>query len=44
MNIKKAATIINEVHAAVSKWDDFASQANVETVLREAIAKTLLLL
>jgi serine/threonine-protein kinase HipA len=44
MNIKKAATIINEVHAAVSKWDDFASQANVETVLLEAIAKTLLLL
>ena len=44
MNIKKAATIINEVHTAVSKWDDFASQANVETVLREAIAKTLLLL
>jgi len=44
MNIKMAATIINEVHAAVSKWDDFASQANVETVLREAIAKTLLLL
>jgi serine/threonine-protein kinase HipA len=44
MNIKKAATIINEVHAAVSKWDDFASQANVENVLRDAIAKTLLLL
>ena len=44
MNIKKAVAIIDQVHAAVYKWNDFASQANVENVLRDAIAKTLLLL
>ena len=44
MNIKKAVAIIDQVHAAVCKWNDFASQANVENVLRDAIAKTLLLL
>lgn len=44
MNIKKADAIIDQVHAAVCKWDDFASQANVEKALRDAIAKTLLLL
>ena len=43
MNIKKAVAIIDQVHAAVCKWNDFASQANVENVLRDAIAKTLLL-
>ena len=42
MNIKKAVAIIDQVHAAVCKWNDFASQANVENVLRDAIAKTLL--
>lgn len=44
MNIKKAVAIIDQVHAAVYKWNDFASQAKVENVLRDAIAKTLLLL
>lgn len=44
MNIKKAVAIIDQVHAAVCKWNDFASQASVENVLRDAIAKTLLLL
>jgi serine/threonine-protein kinase HipA len=44
MNIKKADTIINQVQEAVSKWDEFAIQTKVKKDLKEAIAKTLLLL
>ena len=41
MNIKKADAIIDQVHAAVSKWTAFATQTNVNKDLTEAIAKTL---
>ena len=44
MNIKKADAIINKVHQAVSKWDEFAIQTKVKKDLKEAIAKTFLLL
>ena len=44
MNIKKADTIINQVNAVVSSWNDFAAQTNVKADLREAVGKTLLLL
>jgi serine/threonine-protein kinase HipA len=44
MNIKKADTIIEQVHAAVSKWNDFAAQTGVKKELKEAISNTLLLL
>lgn len=44
MNIKKADAIIDKVRDAVSKWNDFATQTNVKSDLKEAIAKTLLLL
>jgi serine/threonine-protein kinase HipA len=44
MNIKKADTIIDQVHVAVSKWNDFAAQTGVKKDLKEAISKTLLLL
>jgi serine/threonine-protein kinase HipA len=44
MNIKKADAIINQVQEAVSKWDEFAIQTKVKKDLKEAIAKTLLLL
>ncbi len=44
MNIKKADAIINQVNAVVSKWDDFAAQTSVKADLRDAVAKTLLLL
>ena len=44
MNIKKADTIIEQVHVAVSKWNDFADQIGVKKDLKEAISKTLLLL
>ena len=44
MNIKKADAIINHVHEAVGKWDEFAIQTKVKKDLKEAIAKTLLLL
>lgn len=44
MNIKKASTIINQVNDVVSRWNDFAAQTNVKGELRDAVAKTLLLL
>jgi len=44
MNIKKADTIIDKVHNAVSKWNNFATITNVNKDLIEAIGKTLLLL
>ncbi len=42
MNIKKADTIINQVNAVVSRWNDFAAQTNVKADLRDAVGKTLL--
>jgi serine/threonine-protein kinase HipA len=44
MNIKKADAIIDQVYAAVSKWNEFAEQTNVKKDLKEAISKTLLFL
>jgi serine/threonine-protein kinase HipA len=44
MNIKKADAIIAEVNAVVSKWKYFAAQTNVKNDLKDAVAKTLLLL
>jgi serine/threonine-protein kinase HipA len=44
MNIKKADAIIDQVHAAVKKWNEFADQTNVKKELKEAISKTLLFL
>ncbi len=44
MNIKKADAIINQVLAAVSKWGTCANETSVTKDLKEAIAKTLLLL
>jgi serine/threonine-protein kinase HipA len=44
MNIKKAAAIINQIHEVVSQWKNFAAQTNVDTLLSDAIGKTLLLL
>jgi serine/threonine-protein kinase HipA len=44
MNIKKADAIIDQVYAAVSKWNEFAKQTNVKKDLKEAISKTLLFL
>ena len=44
MNIKKADIIIDKVHDAVRKWNSFATITNVNTDLKGAIEKTLLLL
>jgi serine/threonine-protein kinase HipA len=44
INIKKAAAIIDQVKSAVSRWNDFAAQTHVNTSLRDAVGKTLLLL
>ncbi|MFN3875284.1 MAG: hypothetical protein ACK4L7_05175 [Flavobacteriales bacterium] len=39
MNIKKAAAIIDEVKAGVSKWKRFARQAGVNQRQAEAIGR-----
>ena len=44
MNIKKADIIIDQVQAAVGRWNEFAEQTKVKKDLKEAISKTLLLL
>lgn len=44
MNIKKANLIIDQVRESVSQWDSFANQTSVNQNLKDAIAKTLLLL
>jgi serine/threonine-protein kinase HipA len=44
MNIKKPATIIDEVKAAILKWDYFAQQAKVKPELKELISDNLLIL
>jgi serine/threonine-protein kinase HipA len=44
MNIKKAQSIINQVKDVVGRWHDFATITAVDTGLRDAIGKTLLLL
>jgi serine/threonine-protein kinase HipA len=44
MNIKKADAIIHQVSEAVGNWSEFAQQTNVNTELKEAIEKTLLIL
>ena len=42
MNIKKAGIIISQIIEVVNKWTDFAEQTNVNTIMRDAISKTLL--
>lgn len=43
-HIKKAPHIIEEINEVVSRWDAFSNDVNVEAKLRNAIAKTLLIL
>lgn len=42
MNIKKAASIIQEINDTVQHWPEFAEEAEVRTDLRDAIFKTLI--
>ena len=44
MNIKKPATVIDEVKAAILKWDYFAQQAKVKPELKDLISDNLLIL
>jgi serine/threonine-protein kinase HipA len=44
MNVKKAPAIINQVAEVVAKWNEFAEQTKVESKLRDAIEKTLLVI
>jgi serine/threonine-protein kinase HipA len=44
MNVKKAPDVIQQISETVAQWHYFAEQANVETKLRDAIGKTLIIL
>ncbi len=44
MNIKRPERILNEVANGIQKWDFYANQVKVESKLKSAIGKTLLVL
>jgi len=44
MNVKRAHAIINQVSEFVVKWPEFAEQTKVDSPLRDAIGKTLLVI
>ncbi len=44
MNVKKAPAIISQISEVVSRWHEFAEQVKVESELRDAIGKTLLII
>ena len=39
---KKASEIVDEINNTVNQWEEFADEVNVNTTLRDEIAKTLL--
>ena len=44
MNVKKAPAIIQQISETVARWVEFAEQTKVDSQLREAIGKTLLII
>lgn len=44
MNIKKPESIINQIAEVISQWEKYAEQTDVETELKRAIKKTLIIL
>jgi len=44
MNVKKAPAIIDRVAEVVGRWGEFAEQTQVDSPLRDAIGKTLLII
>ena len=44
MNVKKAPAIISQISEVVERWREFAEQVKVESELRDAIGKTLLII
>lgn len=44
MNVKKSENIIKQIASVISKWNQYASQVKVESKLKEAIEKTLIVL
>jgi serine/threonine-protein kinase HipA len=44
MNVKKAPAIISQVSEVVAKWNEFAEKTKVDSQLRDAIGKTLLII
>ncbi len=44
MNVKKAPAIISQVSEVVARWPEFAEQTKVDSELRDAIGKTLLII
>lgn len=43
MNVKKANTIIKEIADTISQWDSYADKVQVDTKLKQAIGKTLII-
>lgn len=44
LNIKKPESIINQIAEVISQWEKYAEQTDVETELKRAIKKTLIIL
>ncbi|HAQ20120.1 MAG TPA: toxin HipA [Prolixibacteraceae bacterium] len=44
MNVKKAPAIVSQVSEVVGKWNRFAEQTKVDSQLRDAIEKTMLII
>jgi serine/threonine-protein kinase HipA len=44
VNVKKAPAIISQITEVVARWHEFAEQTKVESDLRVAIGKTLLII
>jgi hypothetical protein len=44
MNVKKAPAIVSQVAEVVARWNEYAEQTKVESPLRDAIGKTLLII
>ncbi|TAH44369.1 MAG: type II toxin-antitoxin system HipA family toxin [Bacteroidetes bacterium] len=44
LNIKKPESIINQIAEVISQWEKYAEQTEVETELKRAIKKTLIIL
>jgi serine/threonine-protein kinase HipA len=44
MNVKKAPVIISQISEVVARWPEFAEKTKVDSELRDAIGKTLLII
>ena len=42
MNIKKASNIVQQISEVVNHWNDYAEEVKLDSLLRDAIDKTLI--